>query len=77
VSHMPHQLNGSDATVPHPVDAGALGTMIGASPAIRAVRDQIERLLPPGTFTPSLAGPTRGGLKSLAEYGYGHRVSPA
>jgi transcriptional regulator with PAS, ATPase and Fis domain len=48
MTHMPHPLAELDATVPHTADACALDTLIGSSPPIRAVRDQIERLLRSG-----------------------------
>jgi two-component system response regulator AtoC len=48
MTHMPHPLADPDATVPHPADAGALDALIGSSFPIRAVRDQIERLLRSG-----------------------------
>ena len=45
MSRLPHQLHDSDTAAPLTVDPGALDTLIGASPAIRAARDQMERPL--------------------------------
>lgn len=48
MNQTPTGLDDTEVVTPRGIDADALETMIGTSPQLRAVQDQVERLLRPG-----------------------------